>query len=134
MGEDSTITIGLAIALVAGLVTLLEYIRREIAAVTAKIEQEQRWREEADEEERRAREQTALNDQNGRMIIQRELSDYKLYVAQNHVTAASLRETEDRLIAALDKLTARLETVVSRIEALSAEMARFALPKGRGAT
>lgn len=47
------------------------------------------------------------------------LSTYKLYVAQNHVSMAALKETEDRLVNAFDKLTSRIEAVVVRLDKLA---------------
>ena len=93
-------------------------------AVADKLTQEQTWREEADDEERKAREVLALNDQNGRLIIQRELADFKLYVAQTYVSSISLRETEERLIASNDRLSDSLDKIVNRLDKLSIEMAR----------
>jgi hypothetical protein len=106
LAEGSGITVGLA-ALILG----------ALAAVW--------WRIEGKfDAEQSARESLALNDQNGRMLIQRELQDYKLYVAQNHVTAQALRETEDRLIASFEKVTSRLESIVARLDKLALDMAR----------
>lgn len=126
MGEDSTITIGLALAVAGGLGGLLYYIQEQLGKVGARIDGVCADAEEKFDEARRDRERAALNDQNGRTLLQRELADYKLYVAQTHVTGEALRQTEGRLIDALDKVATRLETVVARIEALQTETARMA--------
>ncbi len=106
LAEGSGITIGLA-ALILG----------ALAAAW--------WRVEGRfDDERQARESLALNDQTGRMLIQRELQDYKLFVAQNHVTSQALRETEDRLISSFEKVTSRLESIVARLDKLALDMAR----------
>lgn len=54
-----------------------------------------------------------------RTDLQRELSEYKLYVSQNHVSATALRESEQRLITAIEKLAGRLEMIVNRLDALA---------------
>lgn len=59
-----------------------------------------------------------------RLKLERDLAAYKLHVAQNHVTNASLRETEERLINALEKLATRVETMAARIENVFVEMAK----------
>ncbi len=106
IAEGSGITIGLAALLLGALAAAW-------------------WRVEGRfDEERQARENIALHDQNGRMILQRELQDYKLYVAQTHVTAQALRETEDRLISSFEKVTSRLESIVARLDKLALDMAR----------
>ncbi len=106
LAEGSGITIGLAALLLSALAVAW-------------------WRIEGRfSDERTAREALAYNDQNGRSIIQRELADYKLYVAQTHVTSQALRETEDRLIASFEKVTSRLESIVARLDKLSLDMAR----------
>lgn len=51
-----------------------------------------------------------------RSKLKQELSDYKLYVAQNHVSAAVLRDTEQRLIDAIEKLAKRMEAIADRFE------------------
>lgn len=61
-----------------------------------------------------------LSDQDAaRSQLQKELSDYKLFVAQNHVSATALRETEQRLINAIEKLASQLEEAVRQLNALS---------------
>lgn len=45
-----------------------------------------------------------------------DLADYKLHVAQTHVSIPTLKDTEERLITAIDKLANRLEMIVTRIE------------------
>lgn len=59
-----------------------------------------------------------------RLAIERDLAAYKLHVAQHHVTNAALRETEERLINALEKMSARVETMAARIESVFVEMAK----------
>lgn len=51
-----------------------------------------------------------------RSKLKQELSDYKLYVAQNHVSAAVLRDTEQPLIDAIEKLAKRMEAIADRFE------------------
>ncbi len=106
IAEGSGITIGLAALLLGALAAAW-------------------WRVEGRfDDERRAREQLSFNDQTGRTLIQRELQDYKLYVAQTHVTAEALRATEDRLVASFEKVTSRLESIVARLDRLALDMAR----------
>ena len=50
---------------------------------------------------------------------QRDLADYKLHVAQNHVSIPTLKDTEERLITAIDKLASRLETIVARLDKIA---------------
>ena len=95
IGEGSPITIGLVLAIVAGILGLW-------------------WRIEGRLNEERSRAE----------MIAKELSDYKFYVANNHVTVSALRDMEMRLLSTLEKLAARMETVVSRIEKLNLEMAQ----------
>lgn len=54
-----------------------------------------------------------------RAILQRELAEYKLYVAQNHVSASALREMEQRLSTAMEKFANRLEQIVNRLDDLA---------------
>ena len=54
-----------------------------------------------------------------RQKVKDDLAAYKLHVAQNHPSLPTLKETEDRLIGAIDKLGNRLETVVAHLEKLS---------------
>ncbi len=106
LAEGSGITVGLAALILGALATAW-------------------WRVEGRfNDERVARENLAFGDQAGRMLIQRELNDYKLYVAQNHVTSQALRETEVRLIASFDKVATRLESIVARLDKLALDMAR----------
>ena len=57
------------------------------------------------------RDRTALANDLAR--IRDDLANYKLYVAQTHVSVPTLKETEERLINAIEKL---FETLVARIE------------------
>jgi len=57
-----------------------------------------------------------------RLKLERAFADYKVFVSQNHVSAAALRETEERLIAAVEKLATRMENVITRLDKLSLEM------------
>ena len=59
-----------------------------------------------------------------RLALERDLAAYKLHVSQHHVTNAALRETEERLINALEKLATRVETMAARIENVFVEMAK----------
>ena len=54
-----------------------------------------------------------------RASLQKELAEYKLYVAQNHVSASALRETEQRLTVVMEKLANRLEQMVNRLDDLA---------------
>lgn len=51
--------------------------------------------------------------------VQVELFNFKLFVAQNYVNASNLRETELRLINAVDKLAVRMEAIVSRLDKIA---------------
>lgn len=51
-----------------------------------------------------------------RAKLKQELAEYKLFVATNHVSASVLRETEQRLIGAIEKLASRLEAIADRFE------------------
>ena len=59
-----------------------------------------------------------------RSTLQRELADYKLFVAQNHVSSAALRESEQRLISAIEKLGNQLEEAVRQLNVLSRTIPR----------
>jgi hypothetical protein len=48
--------------------------------------------------------------------LKQELAEYKLYVAQNHVSAAVLKDTETRLINAIEKLTTKMEAIVEKFD------------------
>jgi hypothetical protein len=64
--------------------------------------------------------ETRLSSQDrAREILSRELNEYKLYVAQNHVSAAALLMTENRLMQAIQKLEAHLDDAVRQLNALS---------------
>ena len=54
-----------------------------------------------------------------REYLQKELADYKLYVSQNHVSAAALMQTENRVMNALAKMESQLEEAVRQLNALS---------------
>lgn len=54
-----------------------------------------------------------------REMLSKELSDYKLFVAQNHVSAAALLLTEGRLMHAIQKLETQLEDAVRQLNAMS---------------
>lgn len=58
-----------------------------------------------------------------RLKLERDFSDYKLYVAQNLVTSGKMKETEERLIAAFDKLVTRIDLLGSRMEDLTIRLA-----------
>jgi hypothetical protein len=95
MGDETQITIGLAVVILGG-----------IAAAW--------WRLEGRFDEER----------NARDLLAADLAAYKLYVAQNHVTSQALRETEERLVTAFEKVATRLETIVARLDRLALDMAR----------
>ena len=57
---------------------------------------------------------TALSDE--LLRARDDLANYKIYVAQTHVSVPTLKETEERLITAIEKLVTRFETLVARIE------------------
>ena len=54
-----------------------------------------------------------------RARLARELADYKLFVAQNHVSGEALREAEKRLITAIEKLADRLDAITDKLDARS---------------
>jgi len=57
-----------------------------------------------------------LSDQDvARALLQRELADYKLFVAQNHVSASALKDAETRLLTAIEKLTATVDKLAERV-------------------
>lgn len=58
-----------------------------------------------------------------RLELERDFSEYKLYVAQNLVTSTKMKETEERLIAAFDKLVTRIDLLGSRMEDLTIRLA-----------
>lgn len=61
--------------------------------------------------------ESRLSDQDHeRQILKQDLADYKLYVERNHVSATVLRETERRLIDAIEKLASRLEAIAERFD------------------
>lgn len=61
-----------------------------------------------------------LSDQDtARALLQKELAEYKLYVAQNHVSATALREAEQRLSLVMEKLATRLDAIVNRLDELA---------------
>lgn len=99
--NEPTITIGLGLALVAGLLGLLRFFTVEIA-------QERRWREDADS-------------RHGA-----DLASFKLEAVRTFATDGAIEKAEERLAIVIDKMTTRLETCISRIETLSVEMARIA--------
>lgn len=48
--------------------------------------------------------------------LKQDLSEYKLYVERNHVSAQVLKDTEKRLIDAIEKLASRLEAIADRFD------------------
>lgn len=48
--------------------------------------------------------------------LKQDLSEYKLYVERNHVSAQVLKDTERRLIDAIEKLASRLEAIADRFD------------------
>lgn len=61
--------------------------------------------------------ETRLSEQDRkRGELMKDLSDYKLFVAQNHVSAQVLKDTEQRLIDAIEKLAKRMEAIADRFE------------------
>ncbi len=51
--------------------------------------------------------------------LSKELADHKLHVATNHVSTLTLKETEERLITAIDKLASRMEAIVLRLDKMA---------------
>lgn len=51
-----------------------------------------------------------------RESLKGDLSEYKLYVERNHVSAQVLKDTEKRLIDAIEKLASRLEAIADRFD------------------
>ena len=61
--------------------------------------------------------ESRLSDQDHeRQILKQDLSEYKLYVERNHVSAQVLKDTERRLIDAIEKLASRLEAIADRFD------------------
>ena len=100
-----------ALAFFASILGLLLYITQQDDEIRARIDQERRWREEADQ------------------VVSARLTDFRLEAVRTFATAGAIEKIEERLATALDKVTARLETVISRIETLGAELARIAALK-----
>lgn len=48
--------------------------------------------------------------------LKQDLAEYKLYVERNHVSAQVLKDTERRLIDAIEKLASRLEAIADRFD------------------
>lgn len=128
MGEENYITIGLALALVGGLLGLLRYINTELT-------QERLWREEADRELRDSVEETLSElrknlekistDSSARYtLIYQEFIKSQREVAEKYATNEILDRSEGRILLAMDKQTARTEVLISRVETLSVDMAR----------
>lgn len=59
----------------------------------------------------------SISDEHDR--LRAEFADYKVFVATNHVSASTLRDTEERLITAIDKLGNRLEAIVARLDKMT---------------
>ena len=96
--------VGVVLAFFVALMGLLWYL-------TQQIDQEQRWREDADR------------------MLEGKFTDFRLEAVKTFATATAIEKSEERLAAALEKLTVRLEVVISRIETLGTEMARVAVHK-----
>jgi len=104
IGDNSGITVGLALALATGLFVLWLRIEAKFAA------------------EQTARLEMVAKEQQARHAIETDLNAYKVYVSQNHVSSISLKETEERLITAFDRLYNRMETLVARLDRLGQNM------------
>lgn len=119
MIPEGNVTIGLvvvvftvatvAVGIVLWVMNRLAAIRDEAASARKELRD--------DLEEHRA---AASKERQG---IRDDLTTFKLYVAQNHVSYAALRETEERLIAAIDKLAGRMEAVVARLDKVAIDIA-----------
>ena len=48
--------------------------------------------------------------------------DFKLYVAQNYVSASALKDTEERLITGMEKLSSRIEQLVARLDKMAIDV------------
>ena len=48
--------------------------------------------------------------------LKKELSEYKLYVERNHVSAQVLKDLETRVVNAIEKLATRLEAIADRFD------------------
>ena len=59
------------------------------------------------------------SESNERNRLHADFYEFKLHVAQNYVSSMALRETEQRLITAMEKLAVRMEAVVSRLDRIS---------------
>lgn len=51
-----------------------------------------------------------------RATLQRELAEYKLFVATHHVSGEALKDAEKRLIIAIEKLADRLDAIADRLD------------------
>lgn len=60
----------------------------------------------------------------GREAVQKELNEFRLHVALNYVSATALRETEQRLINAVERLAVRMEAVVARLDKMSIKFSK----------
>lgn len=59
------------------------------------------------------------------LLLQQQLSEFRLEVATNYVRAEAVQRTEERLIVSIEKLAAQMEKIIARIDALSLQGARF---------
>lgn len=75
-------------------------------------------------DEATVREERVAEGRQFRNLIQKELSEFKLYVAQSYVQRESLKSTESRLATSLDKMGAQLEKIVVRLDKITVDMAR----------
>ena len=104
IGDNSGVTIGLALAVVAGLFALWWRIEAKFVA------------------EQMARQAMVSLEQEARHAIEKDLNAFKVYVSHNHVSTTVLKETEDRLITSFDRLYSRMETLVARLDRLAQNM------------
>lgn len=58
------------------------------------------------------------------LLLQQQLSDFRLEVANNYVRAEAVQRTEERLIVSIEKLAAQMEKIIARLDALSIQQAR----------
>lgn len=128
MTEASFINVGLAIALVGGLMALLRYINEQIT-------QERLWREEADAKLREEMEESAtkLETTLARIIDEQATRHTLIYqeylrgqkeIAEKYATRDEVDRSEGRTAVAVDKLTARTELLITRVEGLAVDLAR----------
>ena len=104
IGDNSGITIGVVLAIIAGLFALWWRIESKFFV------------------EQTARQEMVTREQEARHHIERDLNVFKTYVAQNHVSTVALKEAEERMVLTFQRLYDRIETLVARLDRLAQNM------------